>query len=172
MGHPARPCACRDTARPYGATTTCCKTPNTLRTSSSAATCPHLPMSVHQCSETLPCLACVYLPLIDRPSRRIRATTIAAAGQHHETSDPHSPVNVRRTEQRRIRSAIRDPRGHTDEARDTATVSDMRIDVMLSMMRALWEQGTSDLRGPTVYWVGSAESGSIAARFLYEGAVE
>ncbi len=33
---------------------------------------------------------------------------------------------------------------------------------MLSMMRALWEQGTSDLRGPTVYWVGSAESGSTA----------
>lgn len=50
----------------------------------------------------------------------------------------------------------RDPRGHTDEARDTASVSDM-------------EQVTSDLRGVTVYLVGSAQSGSSAARFLHEG---
>lgn len=66
----------------------------------------------------------------------------------------------------------RDPRGHTDEARDTASVSDMRIDVMLSKMRALSEQVTSDLRDVTVYWVGSAQSGLFAARFLYEGQVQ
>lgn len=40
---------------------------------------------------------------------------------------------------------------------------------MLSMMRALWEQVTGDLRGVAVKFQGSVEQGSIEARFLYEG---
>jgi hypothetical protein len=42
---------------------------------------------------------------------------------------------------------------------------------MLSMMRALWDQVTRDLRGVAVSYQGSVEHGSIEARFLYEGAV-
>lgn len=42
---------------------------------------------------------------------------------------------------------------------------------MLSMMRALWEQVTGDLRGVAVSYEGSMDQGSIAARFLYEGDV-
>ncbi len=42
---------------------------------------------------------------------------------------------------------------------------------MLSMMRALWEQVTADLRGVAVSYEGSLEEGSIEARFLYEGGV-
>lgn len=42
---------------------------------------------------------------------------------------------------------------------------------MLSMMRALWEQVTSDLRGVAVSHQGSSEQGTIEARFLYEGDV-
>lgn len=45
----------------------------------------------------------------------------------------------------------------------------MRTDVILSMNRALWEQVTSDLRGVAVAYRGSADHGSIEARFLYEG---
>ena len=42
---------------------------------------------------------------------------------------------------------------------------------MLSMLRALWEQVTSDLRGVAVSCHGSFERGAIEARFLYEGGV-
>lgn len=42
---------------------------------------------------------------------------------------------------------------------------------MLSMLRALWEQVTGDLRGVAVAYQGSADKGSIEARFLYAGAV-
>jgi hypothetical protein len=47
----------------------------------------------------------------------------------------------------------------------------MRTGVMLSMMRALWEQVTSDLRGVAVTYRGSVDRGSIGARFLYEAEV-
>jgi hypothetical protein len=47
----------------------------------------------------------------------------------------------------------------------------MRTDVLLSIMRALWEQVTGDLRGVAVSHQGSLERGSIEARFLYEGEV-
>lgn len=47
----------------------------------------------------------------------------------------------------------------------------MRTDVALSMMRALWEQVTADLRGVAVSHAGSSRAGSIEARFLYEGEV-
>ncbi len=42
---------------------------------------------------------------------------------------------------------------------------------MLSMLRALWEQVTADLRGVAVTFRGSSEQGAIEARFLYEGEV-
>lgn len=42
---------------------------------------------------------------------------------------------------------------------------------MLSMMRALWEQVTADLRAVAVSHHGSSEQGTIEARFLYEGEV-
>jgi hypothetical protein len=54
---------------------------------------------------------------------------------------------------------------------DTRAVTDMRTDVILSMNRALWEQVTSDLRGVAVAHRGSADHGSIEARFLYESQV-
>jgi hypothetical protein len=41
----------------------------------------------------------------------------------------------------------RDPLGHAEERAILGPVTDMRTDVMLSMMRALWEQVTGDLRG-------------------------
>jgi hypothetical protein len=47
----------------------------------------------------------------------------------------------------------------------------MRTEVMLSMLRALWEQVTADLRGVAVSFQGSPEEGAIEARFLYEGDV-
>lgn len=47
----------------------------------------------------------------------------------------------------------------------------MRSEVMLSMMRALWEQVTADLRGVAVQYQGSSEQGTIVDRFLYEGDV-
>ncbi len=43
--------------------------------------------------------------------------------------------------------------------------------MLLSMMRALWEQVTADLRAVAVSHRGSSERGSIEARFLYEGEV-
>ena len=43
---------------------------------------------------------------------------------------------------------------------------------MLSMMRAPWQKVTSDLRSVAVRWVRSAESGSIATRFLHEVGVQ
>jgi hypothetical protein len=55
--------------------------------------------------------------------------------------------------------------------RDTATVSNMRNDAMLLMMRAQWEQDF-DLRDVTSSWGGSAESGLIAAHFLHRGDVQ
>ncbi|WP_109472436.1 hypothetical protein [Ornithinimicrobium cavernae] len=50
-------------------------------------------------------------------------------------------------------------------------MADMRTDVMLSMMRALWEQVTADLRGVTVAFQGSSAQGSVEARFLYDGEI-
>ncbi|MET8522731.1 hypothetical protein [Nocardioides sp. NPDC004968] len=50
-------------------------------------------------------------------------------------------------------------------------MTNMRSDVMLSMMRALWEQVTADLRGVAVQYEGSSEEGTIEGRFLYEGDV-
>lgn len=43
--------------------------------------------------------------------------------------------------------------------------------MLLSMMRALWEQVTADLRGVAVSHQGSSERGTVEARFLYEGNV-
>ena len=48
-------------------------------------------------------------------------------------------------------------------------MQDMRTAVMLSMLRALWEQVTADLRGVAVSFAGTPEQGFIEARFLYEG---
>lgn len=42
---------------------------------------------------------------------------------------------------------------------------------MLSLMRALWEQVTADLRGVAVAYEGSPERGCVRARFLYESDV-
>ncbi|MFJ9387676.1 hypothetical protein ACIRON_02565 [Nocardioides sp. NPDC101246] len=50
-------------------------------------------------------------------------------------------------------------------------MKNMRSDVMLSMMRALWGQVTADLRGVAVQHQGSSERGSIEGRFLYEGGI-
>lgn len=48
-------------------------------------------------------------------------------------------------------------------------MTNMRTEVLLSLMRALWEQVTPDLRGVAVSHFGSREQGLIEARFLYEG---
>ena len=50
-------------------------------------------------------------------------------------------------------------------------MSDLRIEMLLSLQRALWEQVTADLRGVAVSCDGSLDEGTITARFLYEGAV-
>lgn len=50
-------------------------------------------------------------------------------------------------------------------------VSETSNSVLLSMMRALWEQVTADLRGVAVRHEGSEQQGSIGARFLYEGEI-
>lgn len=42
---------------------------------------------------------------------------------------------------------------------------------MMSMLRALWEQVTADLRGVAVSFGGTSARGAIEARFLYEGDV-
>jgi hypothetical protein len=47
----------------------------------------------------------------------------------------------------------------------------MRTDVLLTIMRALWEQVPADLRAVAVSHQGSSEQGTIKARFLYEGDV-
>lgn len=43
--------------------------------------------------------------------------------------------------------------------------------MLLSVMGALWEQVTGDLRGVAISCQGSTEEGTIEARFLYEGEV-
>jgi hypothetical protein len=58
-----------------------------------------------------------------------------------------------------------------DERVILGPVPDMRTGVLLSMMRALWEQVTADLRGVAVSHEGSEQQGSIGARFLYEGEI-
>ncbi len=50
-------------------------------------------------------------------------------------------------------------------------MSELGVQVLLSMQRALWEQVTADLRGVAVSWEGSESGGSVNARFLYEGDV-
>lgn len=54
---------------------------------------------------------------------------------------------------------------------DNRAVADMRTEVILSLNRALWDQVTGDLRGVAVAQRGSADRGSIEARFLYESQV-
>ncbi|MEI8408587.1 MULTISPECIES: hypothetical protein [unclassified Kribbella] len=49
---------------------------------------------------------------------------------------------------------------------------DLRIAVLLSLQRALWQQVTPDLRGVAVTWTGELDAGAdVRVRFLYEGAV-
>ncbi|RHW25873.1 hypothetical protein D0Z08_17735 [Nocardioides immobilis] len=48
------------------------------------------------------------------------------------------------------------------------SMAELRVDVLLSMQRALWHVV---LRGVGVSWEGSQDRGSINARFLYEGEV-
>lgn len=50
-------------------------------------------------------------------------------------------------------------------------MEDMRVWVMMSILRALWGQVTSDLRGVAVSFAGSPDNGEVKARFLYEGEV-
>lgn len=46
-----------------------------------------------------------------------------------------------------------------------------RIEVVLSMQRALWEQVTPNLRGVAVAWSSAPGAEAIAARFLYDGRI-
>jgi hypothetical protein len=46
---------------------------------------------------------------------------------------------------------------------------ELRIDMLLPIQRALWEQVTPDLRGVAASCTGSDGEGKITARFLYEG---
>lgn len=48
----------------------------------------------------------------------------------------------------------------------------MRVEVLLSMQRALWKQVTPDLRAVAVSHEGTPDSGSITARFLYAGDID
>lgn len=46
-----------------------------------------------------------------------------------------------------------------------------RVEVLLSLQRALWEQVTPNLRGVAVAWRSARGAGEIAARFLYDGSI-
>jgi hypothetical protein len=48
---------------------------------------------------------------------------------------------------------------------------ELRVAMLLSLQRALWEQVTPDLRGVAASCIGSEDEGAITARFLYEGDV-
>lgn len=50
---------------------------------------------------------------------------------------------------------------------------DLRISVLLSFQRALWDHVTPDLRGVAVSWSGETDyDASVRARFLFEGLVD
>lgn len=46
-----------------------------------------------------------------------------------------------------------------------------RVEVLLSLQRALWEQVTPNLRGVTVAWRSARDADAIAARFLNDGRI-
>lgn len=51
------------------------------------------------------------------------------------------------------------------------SVSIDRVEVLLSMHRALWEQVTANLRGVAVAMRSAPSDQAITARFLYEGTI-